>query len=393
VSAGAVGRVAPTPAVAAAMLAAVRGIGLDHRAVLLSRWPDPRDAVRAVVSGAAICVLRPRYRNGAALVQRWRRELDADRVSAVLAARGTAVLFPSGDGFPFEPELVDAPTILLAEGEHLDVLARPRVAVVGSRAATPHGLDDARQLGRHLAGRGVAVVSGLAIGIDGAAHEGAVASTTPAATVGVVATGLDVTYPRRHEALTRDVRRRGLLVSEQWFGVPPERHLFPIRNRIIAALADVVVVVEAAATGGALHTARWALEYGRPVLVPPGSRRNAVAAGTNALLREGAHPLLEPSDVLEALALTPGSRRGDGIGAPRPGDEGWSGTPPASGSAPGPTLSRQAYAVLRACGGEPTTPDQLATRLGLEATVVSRAVRELVDAGRMTRSRGWLWPR
>ena len=374
---------------AAACLVSIRGLALEHRAAILSRWPDPRDAVAAIVDGTAADSLRGVVRRVDELAERWRHAFDPARVAEVLAARRTTVLHVGSDGFPCEPELDHGPVVLLVEGQAPEVLDRPRVAIVGSRAATPHGLHDAEALGRFLAERGVAVVSGLAIGIDGAAHQGALASGSPAATVAVVATGLDVVYPRRHETLTDAVRRRGLVMSEQWFGVPAERHLFPIRNRIIAALADVVVVVEAAASGGALHTARWALDYDRPLLVPPGSRRNPVATGTNQLLREGAHPLLEPSDVLEALTLTGGSRRGAGVRLPTGTDA----APGALGWAPDPLpLPPEAAAVLRAFGGEPATTDQLAVRTSLGLGTVARAVTDLERAARVVRRRGWLWP-
>src|SRR5207245_8489766 len=127
--------------------------------------------------------------------------------------------------------------------------------------------------------------------------------------IGIVATGLDVVYPRRHVALYERVRRHGVLLGEHTFGVAPGRARFPVRNRIIAALADVVVVVEATLKGGSRITAERALDYGRPLLAMPGSRRNPAAAGTNALIAAGAHPLLEPSDVLLAIGLTPGPRR------------------------------------------------------------------------------------
>jgi DNA processing protein len=384
---------APSADVAAAALVAVRGMGLEHRAALLDRWPDPRDALAAVRSGAAAAVLGERCRSGAQLVERWRAQLDPAAVARVLAARGTRVMYAGAPTFPCETELEHGPVVLLAEGDAPAVLDRPRVAIVGSRAATPQGLHDAHALGRFLADRGVVVVSGLAIGIDASAHEGALATGSPAATIGVVATGLDVVYPRRHQVLTASVRRRGLVVGEQWFGVPASRHLFPVRNRIIAALADVVVVVEAAARGGALHTARWALDYDRPLLVPPGSRRNPVAEGTNQLLREGAHPLLEPSDVLEALALTAGSRRGAGpTPAPIPADPAHLPGPGGWRPDPAPPLSTGAAAVLLACGGEPATVDQLAVRTGLGLGPVARAVAELERTGRMVRQRGWLWP-
>ena len=225
-------------------------------------------------------------------------------------------------------------------------------------------------MGVALGEAGVTVVSGLAIGIDGAAHRGALEGG--GGVIGVVATGLDIVYPRRHAALFRAVRRSGLLVSELGYGTQPRPGAFPVRNRIIAALADVVVVVEATLRGGARITAERALEYGRPVLAMPGSRRNPAAAGTNALIADGAHPLLEPSDVLLAIGLTPGSRR-----AQLP--------PPARGG--------DAARVLEACGGEPATFDQLASRTALGPDQVAVAVRELERGGWMERAQGLCWPK
>jgi DNA processing protein len=170
------------------------------------------------------------------------------------------------------------------------------------------------------------------------------------------------------------VRRYGVLLGEQPFGVAPGRGRFPVRNRIIAALADVVVVVEATVSGGSRITAERALDYGRPVLAMPGSRRNPAAAGCNALLADGAHPLLDPSDVLVALGLTPGARRG--WSAPRP-------------SRP---LSPEATRVERALAGEAAHPDDLAARTGLSPGELAVAVEELVDADRAERSRGLVWP-
>jgi DNA processing protein len=253
------------------------------------------------------------------------------------------------------------------------------VAVVGTRAATPHGLADARHLGAFLAAAGVTVVSGMAIGVDGEAHLGALSVPEaggggPAGPVGVLATGLDVVYPRRHQALFDRVRRSGVLVSECAFGTLPEPGRFPVRNRIIAALADVVVVVEATLKGGSRITAERALDYGRPVLAIPGSRRNPSAAGCNALLADGAHPLLDPTDVLVALGLTAGARRG------------W------SASSPRRPLSPHATRVERALGGEAAHPDDLSARTGLPPDQVAVAIEELVAAGRVERSRGFVWP-
>jgi len=218
----------------------------------------------------------------------------------------------------------------------------------------------------------VVVVSGLAIGIDGAVHEGAL--DAGGAVIGVIATGLDVVYPRRHVALHERVRGQGLLVTEQRYGTGPSRERFPIRNRVIAALGDVTAVVEATITGGARITARAALEYGRHVLAMPGSRRNGAAAGCNDLLRLGeAHPMLEPADVLEALGLTGASRRG-----------------PKGGGAPGATPEERA--IHRCLHGEPATADEIAGRTGLGPAEVARAIAGLVRGGGASRAHGLVWP-
>jgi DNA processing protein len=193
----------------------------------------------------------------------------------------------------------------------------------------------------------------------------------------VVATGLDIVYPRRHRALFERVRRFGALLGEQPFGVAPERRRFPVRNRIIAALADVVVVVEATLSGGSRITAERALDYGRPVLAMPGSRRNPAAAGCNALLADGAQPLLDPSDVLVALGITPGARRLWGT---------------APGTTKRPPASTAAQSILKALAGEAAHPDQLASRTGLDHGQVALAVEELVALGFATRDRGFVWP-
>jgi DNA processing protein len=322
---------------------------------ILAQWPDPVAALLALGQD------------------------PPPGLAQTLAARDTRMVLASEGGFPIGDELPRRPPLLLMEGERPCAFEAPRVAVVGTRAATPHGLADARHLGAFLAAAGVTVVSGMAIGVDGEAHLGALSVAEaggggPAGPVGVLATGLDVVYPRRHQSLFDRVRRSGVLVSECAFGTLPEPGRFPVRNRIIAALADVVVVVEATLKGGSRITAERALDYGRPVLAIPGSRRNPSAAGCNALLADGAHPLLDPTDVLLALGLTAGARRG------------W--------SAPSPRrqLTPDAARVERALGGEAAHPDDLAQRTGLGADAVALAVEELIHHGRVERSRGFVWP-
>jgi len=309
-----------------------------------------------------------------------RRALEAQATR-----RGTRLLAPGSVDFPIPQDIPGCPSVLFVEGQRPAVLRAPLVAVVGTRAASVHGLADAWELGAFLGAAGVSVVSGLAIGIDGAVHHGALQAAEAAekrgddrgaGPIGVVATGLDVIYPRRHRVLFDRVRRYGVLLGEQPFGTPPERGRFPVRNRIIAALADVVVVVEATLNGGSRITAERALDYGRPVLVMPGSRRNPAAAGCNALLADGAQPLLDPSDVLLALGLTPGGQRL------------WATVPEATKRPPASTGARS---VLKALAGEAAHPDQLSTRTGLDPGQVALAVEELVALGHATRDRGFVW--
>jgi DNA processing protein len=283
-----------------------------------------------------------------------------------------------GDDFPIrDADLLDAmvdakmPRVLLGEGERPDAFDAPRVAIVGTRAATPMGIADAREIAAFCAHAGITVVSGLAIGIDGAAHEGAL--DAGGLTVGVVATGLDVVYPRRHRRLYERVRAHGLIVGENDYGTQPLPWRFPIRNRIIAALADAVVVVEATANGGARITANDAARFGRDVYALPGSRRNPAAAGCNALLLDGAKPLLDPSDVLFAL----------GCGGSQA--SGWS-------RQTTPTDADQ-RTVLRALAGEGATIGLLESRAALPAVRLGAALRALELSGHVERKRGLWWPR
>jgi DNA processing protein len=364
--------------VAAATLVCLPDMGPSRLRAVLDRWPDPRAALAAVRDGRACDALPPdappyRADGRRRLARQWANAAGALDLAPELARRGTTVLLDGDADYPIRDELPDRPAVLLVEGSAIDVLARPRVAIVGTRSASVHGLADARELGGFLAGCGITVVSGLAIGIDGAAHAGAL--DAGGGVVGVVATGLDVVYPRRHVVLFERVRRAGVLLSETGFGIGANRFRFPVRNRIIAALADVVVVVEATLRGGARITADAALEYGRTVLAVPGSRRNAAAEGCNALLADGAHPLLHPDDVLLALGLTPGARRGWGAPPTRP-------TPRGDGAL-----------LLQACSGEPATVDELAGRTGLTLEVVTLSLLELERQGWIEHRRGWWWPR
>jgi DNA processing protein len=359
--------------VAAATLACLPNMTPTRLRALLQRGGGPVGALAGLDRGLAAAVLCERASAEdlparRALAQVWRELATTPRVPRLLVERQTHVYIEGRAGYPID-ELPDRPAVLLAEGDAPEALAPRRVAIVGTRAATPHGLADAHELGAVLARAGITVVSGLAIGIDAAAHEGALEAG--GTVVGVVGTGLDVVYPRRHRALFDRVRGSGLLVSELGYGVQPRREAFPVRNRIIAGLVEAVVVVEATLKGGARITAERANDYGRTVMAMPGSLRNPAAAGTNALIYDGAQAVLEPSDVLVHLSLT---------AAPRPAD---TRVPPTGDAA----------RVLRACGGEPATLDQLASRAGLVPSAVVASVRQLERAGWMERARGLCWPR
>ncbi len=360
-------------AVAAATLASLPLVTAPRLRRLLEAFGDPVATLAAVRAGRVTRFIgRCTETDPDTLARQWREFAESPSVGFEIEARGTHVWVAGDTDYPIPDPLPDRPAVLMGEGQRPDALAARRVAIVGTRSATPHGLADARELGAFLAGSGVTVVSGLAIGIDGAAHEGALDAGGLA--VGVVATGLDVTYPRRHRTLFDGVREHGLVVGEHGYGVQPSRERFPVRNRIIAALAELVVVVEATTTGGARITAGYAGEYGRPVYAMPGSRRNPAAAGCNSLIADGAIPLLDPGDLLIAL----------GRGGSRPG--GW------VSDAARPPSDRDEAAVLHALGGDPATIDDLERNAPIGPARLGAALNRLERAGRVHRRRGLWWP-
>jgi DNA processing protein len=202
--------------------------------------------------------------------------------------------------------LHDPPAVLHVRGD-VQILTEPAVAVVGARSCSPYGAQVARGLARELAGAGAVVVSGLARGIDGEAHRGALEAG--GRTVAVLGCGIDRDYPRSHAELAGRIRASGAVVSEYPPGTEPAPWRFPARNRIIAGLCAATVVVEARERSGALITADFALELGRDVFAVPGEITSLLSAGTNDLLRQGAAPLLGAEDVLSALGLENGARR------------------------------------------------------------------------------------
>ena len=205
---------------------------------------------------------------------------------------------------PWLREIVDPPSVLWVRGQ-MPPFDRPTVAVVGSRQATPAGLQMGRQLGEGLAAAGLTVVSGLARGVDGTSHEGALA--VGGLTIGVLGCGADVVYPREHRDLATRVAASGGVISEFPPGAPPQSHHFPLRNRIISGLSRAVVVIEAGERSGSLITAKMAMEQGREVLVVPGNVLSGRNKGGHALIKDGARLVESVSDVLAELGMNCGS--------------------------------------------------------------------------------------
>ncbi len=294
---------------------------------------------------------------------------DPDEVAHRLAALGARVAVVGDDAYPARlaaswPEL-GAPLWLFIAGPAGRLPDAPSVAIVGTRRPSLDGLTVARELAEAAAQAGAVVVSGLARGVDEAAHEGALAAG--GATVGVLGSGLGVDYPRGSAALRARVAEAGGLVSEYVPGTPPRPHRVLERNRIIAGLVDAVVVVEGGARSGALTTARLALEQGRDVLACPAALTSPQAAAPLALIRDGAQVVTAPDDVVDALGLL---RLGDRGGAPRPGAE------PA-----GRDLGGLAGELATLLSATPRTIDALAGATGRPASAVLAAVVELLAAG------------
>lgn len=237
------------------------------------------------------------------------RPVAEDRVAAEIAATkraGARYLFHDSPDYPAAlAQSESAPPILTIRGD-VTLAARPCVSIVGARNASAAAVKLSRQFAVALAEAGMTVVSGLARGIDGAAHRGALSG---GGTIGVIASGIDIAYPPEHGELQEDVAERGLLIAEQPPGTEPLARHFPSRNRIIAGLSAGTLVVEAAPKSGSLITARLAGEYGREVMAIPGSPLDARSHGCNQLIREGAILVQSPDDVIELLSGFHGAPR------------------------------------------------------------------------------------
>jgi DNA processing protein len=294
-------------------------------------------------------------------------DFDPEALERRLMAGGIAIVTLVDRDYPERLKgIPDPPPALFADGT---LPEGPSVALVGSRKASATGIDTARVLGRALGERGVCVVSGLALGIDAAAHEGALEAGGP--TVGVLGCGIDVVYPRSNRGLFERVRANGAIVSEYSLGEPPLAWHFPARNRVISGLSDAVVVVEAGERSGALITADHALEAGRDVWAVPGSLGAPECRGSNKLIADGAEVLWDVDEFLSVVvskdAATP--RSGSAIAVPA-------------------ELPETEASALCGVGFEPTAVDVVAARSGVELHELLPALALLELKGYVRRDAG-----
>ena len=353
------------------------GVGRESARRLLAEFGSPEAvlgasiAARKAIVGAtpanALAIEPPGFGALLAATLTW---LDGGTASDS-EARDVLVL-----GDPRYPESLlqtaDPPTLLYTQGR-VEWLAADSIAIVGSRNPTAQGLANAHAFAAHLSRAGLVVVSGLALGVDGAAHEGALEGG--GGTIAVVGTGLDRVYPMRHKALAHRIAAAGLIVSEFSIGTPALPENFPIRNRIIAGLARGTLVVEAALQSGSLITARLALEAGREVFAIPGSIHSPQARGCNSLLKQGAKLVDSAADVLEEFAAA---------------------RPVAAKPSQAPTgkaVDAKEDPLLAALGFDPIGLDALVARTGWSAAELSARLLDLELDGRVARLPGQVFQR
>jgi DNA processing protein len=343
-------------------LCRTRSVGPISYRQLLHRFGTAQAALEALPALA-------RRGGGEAPVPPTVAEIDREREAVVRA--GARYIFLDEPDYPAPlGEVENAPPVLIVAGRIQLAHAGP-VAIVGARNASAAAIRFARQLGHDLAASGVAVASGLARGIDTAAHEGSIAGGT----IGVIAGGIDVVYPPENDRLQRAIAEQGLLVSEQPPGTEPRARHFPYRNRIIAGLGAGTVVVEAAPKSGSLITARLAAEFGREVMAVPGSPLDPRAQGCNQLIRDGATLVQSAADVLESVQPFGASR----LAAPHV---------PFRHDMGGEASEAERRGIENLLGPSPVPVDELIRLAGVAPSIVQLVLLELELAGRLERHAG-----
>ena len=362
------------------------GLGTQSARKLLAAFGLPesifaqsQDALRQVVSQAQAAALVHEPEQLAALLHTTWQWLNAAQEGAEPSRHIVAL------GDPRYPasllQISDPPLMVYLQGSldgNLDSALANCIAIVGSRNPTPQGTINAREFAKALTQAGLVVVSGLALGVDGAAHQGSLEAATDAsgrpATVAVVGTGLDILYPKGHARLTRAIGQRGLVISEYPLGTPPLAANFPRRNRLIAGMCRGTLVVEAALQSGSLITARLAVEQGRDVFAIPGSIHSAQSRGCHLLIKQGAKLVESANDILDEWSWpTPAGLR------LRPSPE--------SGAEDAET------SLVRALGFEPVSLDALLARTGLDTANLQAQLMQLELQGQVARLPGGLFQR
>lgn len=342
------------------------GIGRESARRLLAAFGSPEAALGASIAARRQVVGGARAEALAVVPDTFDALLE--KTLAWLALPRSTVV-PLGDSH-YPPALLqtaDPPLLIYAQGR-IELLAAARsLAVVGSRNPTPQGLENARAFAAHLSRAGCTIVSGMALGVDAAAHEGGLEGA--GSTIAVVGTGLDIVYPRRHHRLAHRIADEGLMVSEYSLGTPSIDAHFPARNRIIAGLTQGTLVVEAALQSGSLITARLAAEAGREVFAIPGSIHSPQSRGCHALLKQGAKLVETAADILEELGAT------------------------AAPAASSPSPAAPASPLLEALGHDPVGIDALVARTGIGPAELSARLLELELEGRVARLPGQLFQR
>jgi DNA processing protein len=353
-------------------LAAVPGLGGQVQRKLLQAFGLPSAVFAA--SGSALRAVLPDT-----LAEAINNHDSTAEVAAAIewaSQPGNSILTLADPAYPQDLlDSADPPILLYAKGR-TELLNRPSIALVGSRNATKQGEENAEAFATVLSRAGLGIVSGLALGIDAAAHRGGLAGL--GSTVAVIGTGLDRIYPARNETLARQIAEQGVIISEFPLGMPPLAHNFPRRNRIIAGLSLGCLVVEAADRSGSLITARLAAEEGREVFAIPGSIHSPLSKGCHKLIKQGAKLVDAAQDILEEL-------RWESVVSPR-GEPATTNAPEQEGEA-----RDEEAKVLSAMAFDPVSIDVLATRTGLTADTLLAMLLPLELEGRVAQLPGGLY--